>query len=154
MPAAPPSTGISPAQVKRIHALKTALGMDDATYRAALALCGVTTSKTLTYSGAAELIADFEDKAVAAGTWRKYEAPATPSALRLGFATPAQLGMIKALWAEVSTVPEAGRKAALRKFVARQAKVSDLRFLRDSDASRVICALQAMQRQQSAARSA
>ncbi len=34
--------GINPAQVKKLHALKTALGLDDAAYRAALAACGRT----------------------------------------------------------------------------------------------------------------
>ncbi|MHB1397563.1 MAG: regulatory protein GemA [Trichloromonadaceae bacterium] len=144
---------IMPSQVKRIHILKSALGLDDPTYRAMLfESCQVESSKQLTASQAAVLICDMEDKAVAAGCWVRHEPAATSR--REGFASPAQIAMIKSLWDQVSTSPPELRSRALRRFVARQAKVSDLRFLRDSHASRVICALQAMQRQHSTARSA
>lgn len=136
--------GITPAQIKKIHALKTALGLDDAAYRTALSACGVETSKSLSFSGAAELIDDFEQKAVKAGLWKKISWSA-PESRREGFASPAQLALIESLWAEVSNAPN--KKTSLRHFVTRQAKVSDPRFLRDCDASKVICALKAMQKQ-------
>ena len=146
-------TMILPAQVKKIHVIKAALGLDVVTYRAMLFdAYQVESSKQLTASQAAVLICDLEDKAVAAGCWVRREPPA--ASRREGFASPAQIALIESLWGQVSTAPPEGRSRALRRFVARQAKVSDLRFLRDSDASRVICALQAMQRQHSAARSA
>lgn len=138
------SPGINAAQIKKLHALKTTLGMDDAAYRAALSACGVTTSKALSFSGAAELIDDFEQKAIKAGLWKKTYRPATESR-REGFATPAQLALIESLWAEVSNATN--KKTSLRRFVTRQAKVSDPRFLRDGDASKVICALKSMQKQ-------
>jgi hypothetical protein len=138
--------GITPAQIKRIHVLKSALGLSDELYRDALSRCGVSTSKALSFSGAAELIDLFEEQAVKAGVWQKRTAPpAGPH--REGFASPAQLALIESLWAQVSDAPEEGRKVALRKFVTRQAKVSDLRFLRDCDASKIVCALRAMVRQ-------
>jgi hypothetical protein len=136
--------GINPAQVKKLHALKTTLGLDDAAYRAALAACGVETSKALTFSGAAELIEDFEQKAIKAGLWKRTHRTA-PEPRREGFASPAQLALIKSLWAEVSNAPN--KTTSLRHFVTRQAKVSDPRFLRDCDASKVICAIKAMQKQ-------
>jgi hypothetical protein len=145
------AAGITPAQVKKLHALKGALELDDAAYRAALAICGVETSKDLTFSGAAELIDDLERKAVSAGRWEKRTRPATEN-YREGFASPAQLALIESLWAEVSKAPD--KKAALRHFVTRQAKVSDLRFLRDCDTSKVICALKSMREQKSKARQA
>jgi hypothetical protein len=138
------TAGITPAQIKKLHALKSVLELDDAAYRVALATCGVETSKALSFSGAAELIDDLERKAVSAGRWEKRPRPATENR-REGFASPAQLALIESLWAEVSTAPD--RKTALRHFVTRQAKVSDLRFLRDCDASKVICALKAMRTQ-------
>ncbi len=145
MPSPRRSAIITPAQIKLIHVLKNALGMDEQAYRSVLALYGVTTSKALSFSGAAELIEDLEKKALAIGKWRRQLRPTR--ATRIGFASVAQVALIERLWDEVSTAPEEGRKAALRRFVARQAKVSDLRFLRDGDASKVICALQAMKRQ-------
>lgn len=135
--------GINPAQIKKLHALKTALSLDDAAYRTALAACGVTTSKALTFSGAAELIEDFEQKAIKSGAWKRLKRPATESR-RTGFASPAQKALIESLWDEVSTAPN--KKAALRRFITRQAKVSDPQFLRDCDASKVICAIKAMRK--------
>lgn len=139
--------GIIPTQIKRIHTLKTALGLADDLYRAALSRCGVATSKDLSFSGAAELIDLFEDQAVKAGVWQKRSVPAVDTPRREGFASPAQLSLIDSLWQQVSNAPEGDRQAALRKFVTRQAKVSDPRFLRDGDAVKVICALRAMVRQ-------
>jgi len=133
--------GVTPAQIKKLHALKTALDLDDAAYRAALATCGVETSKALSFSGAAELIDDFEKKAVSAGLWEKRHRPATESR-REGFASPAQLALIEKLWSEVSNASD--KKTSLRHFVTRQAKVSDPRFLRDCDVSKVICGLKGM----------
>lgn len=134
---------IRPDQVKKIHALKGALGLDDATYRAALFdAFKVESSKLLSAEQAAAFLASLEEKAVAAGRWVRRGRPAETR--RVGFATPAQLDLIERLWEQVSTAPQELRQRALRKFVARQAKVSDLRFLRDGDASRVICALKAM----------
>lgn len=139
--------GITPIQIKVIHTLKTALGLSDDLYRAALSRCGVSTSKALSFSGAAELIDLFEQQAIAAGVWQKRNSPAGDTPRREGFASPAQLALIDILWQQVSNAPEGERKAALRRFVTRQAKVSDPRFLRDCDAVKVICALRAMVRQ-------
>jgi len=141
------SSGITPAQNKKIHALKNALGLDDAVYREILAGFGVSTSRALTFSGGEELIERLERDALEIGAWRKIPSKKIGTGYREGFATPKQLDMIAALWAEVSTAPADKREAALRKFVTRQAKVTDLRFLRAGDASRVICALKAMNRQ-------
>jgi phage gp16-like protein len=65
----------NPKQIKLIHTLKGAIGLDDATYRAVLAVLGVESSKGLTDRQAAELIEDLEEKAVAGGVWQRKGAP-------------------------------------------------------------------------------
>jgi hypothetical protein len=51
------------------------------------------------------------------------------------------------MWADNSRVPDAeGRKKALRAFILRVAGVSDLRFLDDEGAGKVLNALGAMDR--------
>jgi len=65
----------NPTQIKLIHTVKGALGLNDDDYRAVLAGYGVTSSKQLSDRDAATLLADLEAKAVAAGVWRKKGAP-------------------------------------------------------------------------------
>lgn len=145
---------ITQQQIKRLHTLKNALGMDDATYRAALDnAAGVTTSKDLTISQAAGLIDDWQSKAQKAGVWeRRTPRPKKFDDLDsrrgvVAMATPPQMRMIEGIWSDVSraTDPEA-RKTALRHFINRVAKVSDLRFLDRDGATAVINALVAMQK--------
>jgi hypothetical protein len=104
---APKSTtaGITPAQIKKLHALKSPMKLDEAAYRTALATCGVETSNDLTFSGATELIDDLERTAVSAGQWEKRTGPTTENR-REGFASPAQLALIERLWAEVSNATD------------------------------------------------
>lgn len=65
----------TPKQIKLIHCLKSALCLDDATYRAMLAGYGVESSKDLRNSQAELLKHDLEQKALAAGVWKKRSAP-------------------------------------------------------------------------------
>jgi len=143
---------ITPGQIKKIHTLTTALGIDDATYRAALgASFGVSTSKALNYEQAQDFINDLEAKAMAAGRWKKRPRRKKFQELRhrAGMATDAQLRMIEAIWFEVSrATDDEGRRKALRKFLFRIAKVSDLRFLDSDGAGKVINALKSMKCQQ------
>src|SRR6185369_7129266 len=61
---------ISAAQVKKIHALKNVLNLDDNNYRVALFnACGFETSKAMSMKDAADFIDDLQAKAVAAGVW-------------------------------------------------------------------------------------
>jgi len=139
-------------QVKKIHALKSALQWDEETYRAVL--CdgfGVTTSKELSTVQAGLLIRNLESKAIALGVWvlrngksKKHD----DLNGRGGMATPPQLRKIEATWQEVSRASDpASRSKALRTFVMRVAKVSDLRFLDQDGASKVINALNKMKDQ-------
>jgi len=138
---------ISPRQIKIIHTLKGVMGMGDEDYRAMLQeFAGVASSKNLTWRQADELIADMQRK-TGKQVQEKAEFKTRHNSLakRPGMATPPQLRKIEAIWVEVSKAdgPE-NRAKALRAFIERVAKVSDLRFLDRTGASAVITALEAM----------
>jgi len=140
---------ITGRQIKQVHVLKNCLGLDDPTYRTVLREgFRVDSSKQLNTVQADLLIRDLELKAVAAGVFeqrpgrrKKFE----DLSGRGGMATPAQLRKIEAMWQDVSRAsdPEQRRKA-LRSFVERVAKSSDLRFLDQDGAGKVINALKKM----------
>lgn len=152
---------ITSGQIRKIHALKGALALDDDVYREVLAVgFGVRSSKELSLHQAKGLIEHLESKAVAAGMWeRRGEKPScTPKycsgqgkkyddlGQRNGdMATPKQLRLIDALWSEASRAETAEeRKKALRHFITRIAKISDIRFLDMAGAQKVINGLNAM----------
>lgn len=141
-------SAITKGQIKKIHTLKTMLGIDEAAYRERLkASFGIETSKDLSLHQAAAFIDELVEQAGPANA-RKASSKRVSEPARNGFASPAQIAFIKSLWRQVSRAEPEHQKKALRRFVARQAKVSDLRFLRDKDASKIICALKAMQAQE------
>jgi phage gp16-like protein len=144
---------ITAAQIKKIHALKSTLALDDDTYRAILyQTFRVDSSKKLTVDQAGRLIEAIEEKAVTAGTWEKQE-PRRQKFNSLegrsgSMATPPQLRKIEAMWQDVTRAEEPeSRRKALRHFLERIAKVSALRFLDQDGAGKVINALQIMQKQ-------
>lgn len=145
---------ITMGQVKKIHSLLHAMGIDDATYRTLLFNSfRANSSKELNYFQAESLIQDLEAKAISAGVWEKRTTSKKFEEWghrRGGMATPPQLRKIEALWKEVSraTDPEE-RKNALRSFLERVAKASDLRFLDMERASKVINALKRMKKRKS-----
>ena len=59
----------NPKQIKLIHTLKSALALDDSTYRLILSGYGVESSKGLSFSRAEALIDDLTAKATASGAW-------------------------------------------------------------------------------------
>ena len=152
---------ITAPQVKKVHTLKSALAMDDDTYRAMIKSgFGVESSKCLDTRQAVRLIDAMEGKAVAAGVWERRgwngtsrigkgqaatKGNATNFGERGGMATPAQLRKIEAMWSVVSRATPDHRAIALRQFVNRIAHVSDLRFLDSAGAGTVINALKKMQ---------
>jgi hypothetical protein len=145
-------TPITRGQIIKIHALKTALAIDEDLYRGILQdNFKVGSSKDLCMAEAEELIDALEGKAVELGVWERRAAQGKryeDLAARGGMATPAQLRKIEAQWHEVSRSEEAEKRAiALRHFVARIAKVSDLRFLDSEGATKILNALKVMQRE-------
>jgi len=143
---------ITPGQVKKIHALIAAIGFSDDTYRDILwTRYEVVSSKKLVSFQAGQLIEDLEEFAIRKGFWKKSDFKQKYESLdgRPGFASSAQLALIESTWAKVSRMETPDLKArALRRFLFKVAKVSDLRFLHQSGAGKVINALRRMQKRQ------
>ncbi|EAT15347.1 regulatory protein GemA [Desulfuromonas acetoxidans] len=138
---------ITKQQVKMIHTLKEALGLNESIYRGTLYdAFGVTSSKELNETQACGVIDCFKKEAIKAGIWEQ-EHDYSSFGNRPDHATPKQLKYICCLWNQVSRVQPDRRDAALRKFLMRQAGVADLRFLKRSSATKVISALKAMKTQ-------
>jgi len=137
---------INKQQIKAIHSLKNAIGMDDATYRAMLReFGGVETSTALTSRQADALIEDMKLKIGQKPWFRRKADRHVDLEGRPGMATAPQLRKIEASWDDVSRVADPEQRTkALRSFVFRVAKVSDLRFLDRAGAGKVINALEAM----------
>jgi uncharacterized protein DUF1018 len=147
---------ITAAQIKQIHTIINILKIDDDTYRAALAeRFDVDTCKALSLSQAQAFLRELEELSI-----KLYHQSPEPQIVekqperfsdlegRPGMATPPQLRMIESMWQGISIVPDqAARNRALRSFIQRIAKVADMRFLDREGASKVINALNAMQKQ-------
>lgn len=150
-------TSITSGQIKKIHTLKNRLGIDDATYREILVTSfRVDSSTKLDVTQADSLIHDLEGKAVAAGTWEKRKPPEkkfSDMSRRVGMASAPQLRKIEAMWQGISRAQSLEtRQKALRSFVERIAKVSDLRFLDQEGATKVINALNKMSKSKNKSR--
>jgi phage gp16-like protein len=139
----------NPAQIKKIHALKGALKLDDDVYRAMLAgYRGCTTSKDLLFEEAGVLIAFMEANAISAGVWQKRPAQDSGAINRPGYATSAQIAKIKAIWHDVSRQPDAeSRKKALNTFLTKHFGISFIDWLPTEMVSKVIRTLEAMRAQ-------
>lgn len=139
---------ITRGQISAIHTLKTRLGMDEESYRALLQeFGGVESSKELSWFQADELIDEMKRKAGQEPQVNHKGKRHRGLEGRAGMATPAQLRKIEAVWAEVSRVEDSEERAkALRSFVGKIARVSDLRFLDRRGVAKVIAALTAMQK--------
>ncbi|RJQ21992.1 MAG: regulatory protein GemA [Nitrospiraceae bacterium] len=143
-------TGITKAQIKLIHTLKTKLGLSDDDYR--LLVQGIhgfsSTSKDLTYNEASKLITDMKRMAHKAGTWTTRPKKYDNLGHRPGMASPAQLRMVEVMWSQVSyTHDPATRESALRKFIFRQCKKSAMEFLEGRDISKLVRSMKAMKGQ-------
>lgn len=149
-------TAITKNQIKMVHTLKNALQLDDPTYREILdTWFQAASSKDLSTAQAEVLIRELKDIAVSAGAWEQRsprEKKFDEWQNRRGdMASPPQLRKIEAMWQEVSRSEDPdGRKKALRSFLERIVKVSDLRFLDVKSAGKVINALTAMKKQMDA----
>ena len=132
----------TPAQIKKIHAIKGALKMDDETYRLVLSGYGVKSSTMLSITKADELLQDLEGKAVAAGTWEKRKAPKKAKSTRR-LADDSQSKMLRALWIQLHQAGKVTNPAesALRAFVKRMTKKDALEWLNDRDVTIVKKAL-------------
>lgn len=129
-------------QIKKIHALKGALGLDDDTYRAMLSGYKVKSSTKLSIPKAEELIRDLEEKAVAAGVWEKRK-PARKAKTTRKLADDAQSRLIRSLWIQLHQAGKVKNSSeeALAAYVKRMTKVEALQWLDVKAASTVIEAL-------------
>jgi hypothetical protein len=136
-------------QIIKIHALKNALKLSDDDYRKLIYInfYPATSSKHLTFVQGEVFIENLEKAAIERGVWDRCKGKDTYEEFgyREGMATPAQLRKIEAMWkSAVNIKNRERRKHALRKFLDRHFKVSDLRFLDTETTKKVIHALKHM----------
>lgn len=135
-------------QIKKLHTLYSALGLAEEEYRLTLFMhVAKDSTKDLTFAEAEKLIGILEEVAVERGVWVKYPGKAAFEQLgcRPGMATPSQLRNIEALWKDASRIrSNDDRAAALRSWLFKFFKISDLRFLPADQVSKVLKALRAM----------
>ena len=132
----------TPAQIKKIHALKGAMNMEDAEYRKLLSDFKVKSSTKLSIPRADELIKDLEEKAVAMGVWEKRK-PARKAQAKRRLADVPQSKMIRAYWIQLHQADKVTdpSEAALCKFVKRMTRKDDLSWLNERDVTVVKKAL-------------
>lgn len=129
-------------QIKRIHTFKTQLGIDDELYREMLASFGVCSSKNLTETEAEILIEILNDKSkkVKPNKPKKYD---DLSQRDTKMSTPLQLRKIEAIWWDICDSAESVKQIrSLRKFIKRQCKIDDIKFLSKREASKLIAVLE------------
>jgi len=152
-------SGITLRQIKQIHALKNRLGWSDEQYRKYLMTEGdgfAMSCKDLSEAEAERLIRKMELAAAAKGVWKRYgDSPDSTAARkyddlgnRPGMATPKQLRMIEAMWADVSKYKRnaEARESALRYFLHHIVGVDNLRFLESWHVQKVVRALERMKK--------
>lgn len=124
-------------QIKKIHTLKSRLGLDDELYRDMLMSFGVGSSKNLTNAEAQVFIEILEDKFAAFKKQiKKYDELSSRGSL---MASPAQLRMLEAVWREICFVDSDDfAKQSLRKYLQNKFGVSDLKFLTKNKAVKAI----------------
>lgn len=132
----------TPRQIKLIHCCVSALGMSDDDYRALLMHgFGVSSCKSLSAFNAARLLADLEQKATAAGVWKRKTAPRgkgkRPHNIEPGHNSRArQLEKIEAL------LTVGGKSWAYADALAlRICKVERIAWVRDDELYKIITAL-------------
>lgn len=142
MPAA--AKAPTPGQIKKLHALRRALGLDEPTYRAVLERFGAVSSKDLSPRALASCIEQLEAHAVCTGVWQARGGAPAPRK-RPGAASDAQLRLVAVLWKQVSRQEtEAARKAALDKLVKRITGKPKLAWCGQRDVEKLVSALEAM----------
>ena len=135
----------TPSQIKRIHILKSLLGLDDDLYREMLMSFGVCSSKDLTFTEASVMLDILETRAEERNLWKRMPKPYEDLNRDSKMATPPQLRMIKGLWREICYFDnnEFANKS-LRKFLKSKFKVDDINFLTKTKAIKVIQAIKAI----------
>ena len=130
------------SQIRKIHTLKSAIGLDDDLYRDMLMSFGVQSSKDLTYAEAIIFLEILEEKAVALNRWKKLPKKYSDLNRPDNMATDAQLRMIEGMWREICYFDnDYFATKSLRKFLKSKFKVDDVMFLTKAKAIKVIQAI-------------
>jgi len=137
---------IDKTQIRKIHTLTSVLGISDDLYREILETnFEVNSCKKLTDREAASLIAYMEEKAKNAGLWKDFKQESITLSDRENMASPAQINKIKLLWKEVAYKKNRKfLKTSLRKFLERQFKISDVRFIEKPMVNKIIKAIESV----------
>ena len=129
----------SASQIKKIHALKSVLGLDEDLYREMLSGFSVQSSKKLTVIQAGSLIETLEAEAVARNVWQKKQPKYSNLERDDDMATPSQMRLIEGLWREICYIDtDKFAKTSLRKFLKSKFKIDDIMFLTKTKATKVI----------------
>lgn len=129
-------------QIKKIHTLKSVIGLDDDLYRDMLMSFDVQTSKDLTFTEAKILVEILEEKAVAMKKWVKQPLKYSELNRTEKMATQAQLRMVESMWREVCYFDNDDfAKKSLRKFLRSKFRTDDIMFLTKTKATKVIQAI-------------
>lgn len=136
------------SQLARIHIARKDLGLDELVYREVLFNeTGKRSAADLTYLQAEKVLKYFEGCGwKPQGSSKLIAYSSKENQQREGFASPRRLRMIEGLWADLSFAPKDRQKAALREFLWKRFRCSDLHFLTNEGAAKVINALLAMQK--------
>ena len=127
-------------QIKKIHALKTFLGISDENYRKMLQSFQVCSSKNLTETEANILISTLEERANEfTQRIKKYDE-------LLGrdekMATPSQLRKLEAVWADIKRLRTKNKHVTLRQYLKKHFKVYSIKFLTKDRAREIIAVLE------------
>ena len=135
------------SQIRKIHTLKSLLGLDDDLYREMLMSFGVCTSKDLTFTEAAIFVDILETRAVERNLWKKQPKKYEDLNRDDKMATPPQLRMVKGMWRDICYFDnDEFASKSLRKFLKAKFKVDDIRFLTKAKANKVIQAIKGIQK--------
>lgn len=138
---------LSPSKLSLIHVAKRQLSLSDEDYRSILGLYGgVTSAAMLDQQGFDAVMERFTELGFRSTSKRR------PMPLRAGMASPAQVQLMRNIWAECTDGE--GTDASLGKWLERQFKVSALRFVTAELAPKVLGGLKAMKAKQRAKRQA
>lgn len=128
---------LSAKRIALVHVAVARLALDDDAYRAILRTCGgVESSRDLNDDSFDEVMAYFERLGFKSDFNRRNLGN------RAGMASPAQVAKLRGLWSEYTAGQ--GSDASLGKWLYRQFKISELRFLTTDKAQKAIGALTVM----------
>lgn len=138
---------LTPKQHALLAVARKSLGMDEPSWRAALAqIAHVTSARDLDRDGFDAIMGFFEWLGFAPGT---VKGPVYGD--RPGFASTAQVQLIRTLWWEWSRTGGDDRTSGLATWLKRTFDTDDMRFLSRTDGGKAITALKAMKARQRAA---